>query len=99
MNNTRNLKQIWQINDLLMDYRRDQEVVFLRQICFSSNLVLAEQTAWKFLVDDSKWGTFKSQKIPLPLMICYSLKMRKVIYSDKSNSQKLLLLHRSGILI
>ncbi len=37
--------------------------VFYRT-CFSPNLVLAEQTAWKLLVDGSKWGTFKSQKIP-----------------------------------
>ncbi len=43
--------------------------VFYRN-CFSPNLVLAEQTAWKLLVDGSKWGSFKSQKIPLPLMIC-----------------------------
>jgi hypothetical protein len=69
-----------------MDYRRDQEVVFIHQICFSPNLVLAEQTAWKLLVDDSKWGTFKSQKIPQLLMICYSLTMRKVTYSGKSDS-------------
>jgi len=82
-----------------MDYRRDQEVAFLRQICFSPNLVLAEQTARKLLVDGSRWGTFKSQKIPLLLMICYSLTMRKVTYSGKSDSQKLLLLQRSGILI
>jgi hypothetical protein len=53
-----------------MDYRRDQEVVFLHRICFSSNLVLVEQTAWKLLVDGSKWGTFKSQKVPQLLMIC-----------------------------
>jgi len=89
-------------NDLFFDIsvgwiKRSESTFVLLNKVTKTNLVNKRPGNYLLLVASE--ATFKSQKIPQLLMICSSLKMRKVIYSGKSGSQKLVFLHRSGILI